>query len=79
VRGRGKETETKRRTRGLRGSPEFDLGPLQYGELRRLIATAWRGSVSEERENRERGSRGLMGKGLKGPGHYWGRVITGSF
>jgi hypothetical protein len=28
--------------------------------------------VSRERENRERGSRGLMGKGLKGLGRYWG-------
>jgi hypothetical protein len=62
ARGRGKETETRMRTRGLRGSPEFDLEPLQYGGLRRLIAAAWRGSVSGERENRERGVRALRGR-----------------
>jgi hypothetical protein len=32
-----------------------------------------------KRKSGKRGVGGLMGKGLKGPGNYWGGVITGHF
>jgi hypothetical protein len=35
------------------------------------------GSIFRGRWKRRVG--GLMGKGLKGPGHYWGGVIAGHF
>jgi hypothetical protein len=34
---------------------------------------------ARKRKSRKRGVGGLMGKGLMGPGHYWGGVIVDRF
>jgi hypothetical protein len=71
ARGRGKEIETRRRTRGLRGAPKFNLRAQQHDEVRWSIATDWRGSVNGEKEGPVEGSAGFDGEGLKGRGSYW--------
>jgi hypothetical protein len=49
----------------------LDLGALQHGDVRRSIATDWRGSENGEKEGPGEGSAGLDGEGLKGRGSYW--------
>jgi hypothetical protein len=56
---------------GLRGASELDLGALQHGDVRRSIATDWRGSENGENEGPGEGSAGLDGEGLKGRWSYW--------